>query len=128
MFALTSETVCWTHLLAAIVQPENNLTELRALFVYELESSIGRTDYGQTFRAGIFVAFARFLRFELLDSLVVGSTIRVPECSFSRITIAGLPPTDPASADVAGSAGRITAALAIAGELEDCELKAPINW
>ena len=72
--------------------------------------------------------FARFLRFELLDSLVLRSPICVPECPFSRTAVAGLPSTDSSGADVATSAGRVTAELLITGELEDCELKAPVNW
>lgn len=42
--------------------------------------------------------------------------------------MAGLLFTDSSGADVAASAGRITAALVITGELEGCELKASISW
>ena len=42
--------------------------------------------------------------------------------------MAGLPSTDSSGADVAASAGRITAALVITDEFEDCELKARISW
>ena len=40
----------------------------------------------------------------------------------------GLPCTDSSGADCAAFAGRITAALVITDELEDCELKARISW
>ena len=42
--------------------------------------------------------------------------------------MAGLPSTDISGANVAGPADGITTELLITGELEDCGLKAPINW
>lgn len=72
---------------------------------------------------------SRFLRFRaVLDSCAAGGCIGFSFCSCSEPVLAKPLLADASGAEVTLSAFWSTAALAITGELEDCELTAPINW
>ena len=72
---------------------------------------------------------SRFLRFlAVLDSCAAGGRIGFSFCSCSEPVLAKPLFSNASGAEVTLSAFWSTAALAMTGELDDCELTAPINW